>query len=97
MTTSGVEYLASSGIDDSLERALDGVEDVYVALDVDVLAPGEASCFMPEPGGPTVSEVETMLVKVAERRRLVGMGVTGLVADAENGAVVSRRLAAAGL
>src|SRR6186997_2910460 len=36
------EYLARTGIDDSLERALAGVDGAYVALDLDVLDPGEA-------------------------------------------------------
>ena len=91
------EYLSVSGIDDSLDRALSEVEDVYVALDMDVLEPGEAACFMPEPGGPNVPAIEALLQEVAERRRVVGMGVTGLVPDAGNAAVVSRLLTAAGL
>ena len=40
------EYLARTGIDDSLERALAGVDGAYVALDLDVLDPGEAAMFM---------------------------------------------------
>ena len=42
-----VEYVAEHGIDDDLDRALDGVAAAYVALDVDVLEPGDgrpASC-----------------------------------------------------
>lgn len=91
------EYLSVSGIDDSLDRALSEVEDVYVALDMDVLEPGEAACFMPEPGGPSVPAIEALLQEVAERRRVVGMGVTGLVPGAGNAAVVTRLLTAAGL
>jgi arginase family enzyme len=91
------EYLAVTGIDDSLERALDGVEAVYVALDLDVLDPGEAAMFFPEPDGPRVEEVEAALRDVVSRARLAGMGVTGHLAEERNVPVVTRLLAAAGL
>ena len=52
---------------------------VYVALDVDVLAPGEVACFMPEPGGPDVTEIEAILRDVVARVELAGIGVTILV------------------
>jgi arginase family enzyme len=35
-----VEFMAAHGIDESLDRALSGVEATYVALDFDVLDPG---------------------------------------------------------
>ena len=92
-----VEYLAEAGIDDDLERALDGVDAVYVALDVDVLEPSEANVFMPEPGGPRAHDVEAILRDVSSRAPLAGMGVTGLRPDARNGPLVERLLAAAGL
>ena len=92
-----VDYLAETGIDDSLERALTGVERAYVALDVDVLAPEEAEMFMPEPAGPSVADLETVLQEVAARTTLAGVGVTGLLPDPRNVAVVTRLLAAAGL
>ncbi len=92
-----VEYLAVTGIDDDVGRALDGVDAVYVALDVDVLEPSEANVFMPEPGGPGVSEVETILRDVSRRAPLAGMGVTGLRPDARNGPLVERLVTAAGL
>jgi len=91
------EYLAATGIDESLERALDGVDAVYVALDLDVLEPGEAAMFMPEPEGPRVDEIEAALRDVVSRARLAGMGVTGHLADERNVPVVTRLLAAAGL
>jgi arginase len=91
------EYLAATGIDESLERALDGVDAVYVALDLDVLEPGEAAMFMPEPDGPRVDEIEAALREVVLRARLAGMGVTGHLADERNVPVVTRLLAAAGL
>jgi arginase family enzyme len=92
-----IEYLAESGIDDSVERAVTGADAVYVALDVDVLAPGEIGCFMPEPGGPDVAEIEAILRDVVARAQLAGIGVTTLVPNADNERVVTRLLAVAGL
>jgi arginase len=94
---SETDYIAATGIDDSLERALAGADRAYVALDVDVLAPGEAAMFMPEPGGPRVAEVEATLRQAASRVPLAGIGVTGMLPVAENVPVVRRLLAAAGL
>lgn len=92
-----VEYMEASGIDDSVERALDGVEAVYVAFDLDVLEPGEAAMFMPEPGGPSLAEAEALVREVAARAPLAGIGVTGHLPDERNTPVVERLLAAAGL
>ena len=76
-----VAYMAETGIDDDLDRALDGVDCVYVALDCDVMAPGQLAVYMPEPGGPSVDEVEAFLASIAARARVVGAGFTGLAAD----------------
>ena len=92
-----MEYLARTGIDDSLERALSGVDAVYVALDLDVLDPSEAAMFMPEPDGPSAAEVEAVLCTVASATRVTAIGVTGLLPDPRNVPVVTRLLAAAGL
>jgi arginase len=92
-----VDFLAETGIDDSLDRALAGVDAVYVALDVDVLEPSAVAVFVPEPGGPGVGDVEEILADVARRSRIAGVGVTGLVPDERNLPVVRRLLAAAGL
>lgn len=92
-----VEHLARTGIDDSLERALVDVDATYVALDLDVLDPGEAAMFMPEPNGPAVADLETLLGETARATRVAGVGVTGLLPDPRNVAVVARLLAAAGL
>ena len=91
-----LEYLARTGIDDDVSRALDGAERVYVALDADVLRPGEVDCFMPEPGGPSLDEVERILAGVVSRLPVAGMGLTGL-APADNVAALVRLAAAAGL
>jgi arginase len=92
-----VEFMAETGIDDSLERALAGVDAVYVALDLDVLDPAEADVFFPEPGGPRVEEIEAVLAAVVARAPLAGMGVTGHLPGERNVAVISRLVAAAGL
>ncbi len=91
-----LEYMAATGIDDDLGRALAGCDRVYVAFDCDVLRPGELAVFMPEPGGPTVSAAEEMLRELAERCTVAGVGLTGLRADADP-AVLLRLVAAAGL
>jgi arginase family enzyme len=91
------EYLAQAGIDDSLGRALEGVDAVYVALDLDVLDPAEAAMWMPEPGGPSVEEIEGVLRDAVSRARLAGMGVTGHLKDERNVPVITRLLAAAGI
>jgi len=92
-----VEFMAAAGIDDSLDRALDGAGAVYVALDVDVLDPSAAAAFFPEPDGPGVGDVEAILRDVVSRSPLVGIGVTGHLNEERNVAVVTRLLAAAGL
>ena len=92
-----LEFLAESGIDDSLERALGGVDAVYVALDLDVLDPSEVAVLVPEPDGASVPELEELLREVAARAHLAGAGVTGHLRDDRNVAVASQLLAAAGL
>jgi arginase family enzyme len=91
-----IAYLAVTGIDDDLDRALDGCDHVYVAFDCDVLLPGELAVFMPEPGGPSLSEAEAMLGDVVGRRRLAGLGLSGLRREADATAI-GRLIAAAGL
>lgn len=92
-----LEFIAEAGIDDSLDRALDGVDRVYLALDVDVLDPSEISVLLPEPDGLTVAEAEAVVADVARRTTVAGAGVTGLVSHDLNVGVVTRLLAAAGL
>jgi arginase family enzyme len=91
-----VEYRESVGIDDDLDRALEGCDRVYVAFDVDVLRPGELAMFFAEPGGPTLAEAESLLRDVAVRLPLAGLGLSGLRDDADPAALV-RLAAAAGL
>ncbi len=89
-------FIAETGIDDDVTRALDGADRVYVALDCDVLRPDQIACFMPEPGGPTVEEVERVLADIVARLPVAGMGLTGLAPDADVATLV-RFTTAAGL
>lgn len=91
------DYLDETGIDDSLDRALRSADAVYVALDLDALDPAAVEVFVPEPDGPTVEQIETVLHDAASRATLAGIGVTGHVRDQRNTPVVSRLLTAAGL
>jgi arginase len=79
-----VEFIAEAGIHDTPEAVLDRVDCVYVALDCDVFEPGELAVFMPEPGGPTIAEVEKLLCGLRDRGAVVGAGFTGLAPDHAN-------------
>ena len=76
---------------------LDRVDCVYVALDCDVFEPSELAVFMPEPGGPTVAEVERLLGRIRDSGTLVGVGLTGLAPDPANVEKLERLTAALGL
>jgi len=78
------EFVSAAGIHDDPERVLERVEHVYVALDCDVLDPRELAVFMPEPGGPTLADLETLLIEVRDRGAVVGAGLTGLAPDPAN-------------
>jgi agmatinase len=94
-----VEFIEAAGVHlDDVDAALDGADVVYVALDVDVLDPeDEVRMFMPEPGGPSVAEVEETLRRVAAAKRLVGAGFTGVAGDPANVPHLTRFAAAMGL
>ena len=79
-----VEYIAAAGIRDRAEDVLERVDRVYVALDCDVFDPGELTVFMPEPGGPSLGEVETLLCRLRDHGAVVGAGLTGLAPDPAN-------------
>lgn len=93
-----VEFIAAAGIGDDPSTLLDdaGIEVVYVALDCDVFDPGELAVFMPEPGGPSLADVEQLLARVRDSGKLVGVGFTGLAPDPANVAKVERLAAALG-
>jgi arginase len=92
------EFLAASAVhacDDAVELALAGTEGAYVALDCDAVEPGELAVFMPEPHGLRLDELEQLLRDIASRTRVVGAGLTGLVADPANEPKLARLAAAA--
>jgi arginase family enzyme len=79
-----VEFIEASGIHQAIEPVLERVSCVYVALDCDVFEPSELTAFMPEPGGPTIAEVEKQLMALRDRGVVVGVGLTGLAPDPAN-------------
>jgi arginase len=89
------EYIAAAGITDDVEAALAGADAVYVALDADVLDPAEIECFMPEPDGPSVAEVESLLRDLP--LPLAGAGFSGLAPDERNLEPLTRFARALGL
>ena len=90
------EFIAAAQIGHDPAELLDRADAVYVALDGDVLDPGEVAVFMPEPGGPTLEEVERLLARVRESGKLVGAGFTGLAPDPANVPKLERLAAALG-
>jgi len=94
------EFIASSGIKTglgALERALEGTDAAYVALDGDSVEPGELAVFMPEPDGLGLEELEQLLRSIAVRSRVAGAGLSGLVGDPTNAPKLGRLCAALGL
>lgn len=95
-----VEFIEAAGIHagaEAVERALEGTDAVYVALDGDSVEPGELEVFMPEPGGLRLDELEELLRSVAARRTIAGAGLTGLVRAVGNEPKLARLCAALGL
>jgi arginase len=90
------EFIEVAGIGDDPYVLLDRAEAVYVALDCDVLDPHEIAVFMPEPGGPSLVELERLLAGVRESGKLVGVGFTALAPDPANVEKLGRLAAALG-
>jgi arginase len=92
------EFVAEAGIRDDPGALLDDpqVEAVYVALDCDVFARDEMAVFMPEPGGPSLGDVELLLGRLRESGKLVGAGFTGLSPDPGNVEKLERLVSALG-
>jgi arginase family enzyme len=78
------EFIAEAGIHDGVDAVLERVRTVYVALDCDVFAPDELTVFMPEPGGPTLADVERLFGDLRGRAAIAGAGLTGLTPDPAN-------------
>jgi arginase family enzyme len=88
--------MTAAGIDADLDRVLGGATAVYVALDCDVLDPGEMTVFMPEPGGMTLEAVERLFGEIRGRVTVAGAGLTGLAPDPANVEPLERLCAALG-
>lgn len=91
------EFVAATGIGDDPEPLLAAADAVYVALDCDVFDPAELAVFMPEPAGPSLADVERLLIRVRESGRLAGAGLTGLAPDPANVEKLERLTTALGL
>jgi len=91
-----VDFIERAGIQDDADAVLDRVDCVYVALDCDVFEPSELGVFMPEPGGPTLQQVERRLGSIRASGAVVGAGFTGLAPDPQNVEKLERLAAAVG-
>ena len=85
------EFIAAAGISFELGAL---PERVYVALDCDVIEPGELDVFMPEPAGIPLDRLEALLASIPSP---VGAGFSGLVASARNETALARLGLALGL
>jgi hypothetical protein len=85
------EFIEAAGIRTEL-----GVlpERVYVAVDCDVLEPGELAVQFPEPGGLTLAALEQLLASLP---RPAGAGFSGLKPGEGNAAALTRLAQALGL
>jgi arginase len=79
-----VEFIADSGIRQELGPLPD---QVYVAVDLDVIEPGNLDVFFPEPGGPTLDELERLLASLPAP---IGAGFTGGLRTPRNEALLPR-------
>jgi arginase family enzyme len=86
-----IEFVADAGIRQELGPLPDRI---YVALDLDVIGPGHLDVFMPEPGGPTLDELERLLAGLPTP---IGAGFSGGVRTERNEALLPRLGAALGL
>lgn len=73
-----------------IKAALAGAACTYVAFDVDVLEPSEASVFMPEPGGLSLEEAERILRSIAAGTNVLGAGFSGASFEPANVEPLSR-------
>ena len=95
-----VEFIESAGVqtgEGAVERALEGADAVYVALDCDAFDPNELAVWMPEPDGLRLAEVEELLRDLSGRTRVAGLGFTGLVHDEASEPKLARLAGALGL
>jgi arginase len=94
------EFIRTHGVhvgEEGIARALDGAACAYVAFDADVLEPGEAAVFMPEPGGLSRARAEELLAGIAARTNVLGAGLTGASFEPANAAPLAGLASALGL
>jgi arginase family enzyme len=94
------EFIRKTGLhqgEKGIDAALAGAGCTYVALDCDVLEPTELSVFMPEPGGPSIADVERILAGISADTKVLGAGFSGGSFDAGNVEPLSRFGSALGL
>lgn len=94
------EFISSARIHTGplgVDAALAGCDAVYVALDADSIDPAEIACFMPEPDGLAVDDVERLLGRIAGSLPVAGAGFTGLLRDPANEPLLERFAVALGL
>jgi hypothetical protein len=84
-------FIAAAGIRRELGEL---PPNVYVALDCDVVEPGELDVWMPEPDGIPLGELEALLAGIP---RPIGAGFTGLTASERNEEALTRLAHALGL
>jgi len=94
---SEAEFIATHGITDDPTGVLARADAVYVAIDLDVLDASEMAVFLPEPDGPTLDDIEQLLLRVRQRGKLAGAGFTGLAPDPANVEKLHRLTEALGL
>jgi arginase len=94
------DFIMASGLavgGAGIERALDGADGAYVALDWDVLDPDDSLAFFTVPDGLRLDEVAELLTGIAARTPVLGFGISGLVPHPDNVAKIERLAAALGL
>jgi arginase family enzyme len=93
------DYIAATGLGvgaDAVVGALDGTGGAYLAIDFDSLDENDVAPFMPEPGGLSLDEVESLLRSVRGQSPVLGAGFSALRPEKRNLAVISRLASAAG-
>jgi arginase len=81
------DFIATSGVrvtPDGVDDALRGTTGVYVALDLDAFDDNEVAAWMPEAGGLSLTDAETLLARVRQKTPVVGAGFSGLLPRDEN-------------
>jgi arginase len=94
------DFIESSGLHadaDAIDRALDGADAVYVAIDGDGLDEDDVAAWMPVPGGISVADAERSLARLAGSTTIAGVGFAGFLPDPVNLEPARRLCTAAGL